>query len=39
MREAKQGSAMLVYGSLPPARIAFRPWYADAVLSELALGS
>jgi hypothetical protein len=39
MREAKQGSAMLVYGNLPPAQIAFRSWYADSALTELARGS
>jgi type IV secretion system protein VirD4 len=38
MREAKHGTATLIYGALPPARIAFRPWYGDARLSELALG-
>jgi type IV secretion system protein VirD4 len=36
LREAQRGSALLLYGSLPPARIAFRPWYADRALSELA---
>ena len=32
VREAKRGSAMLLYGSLPPAWIRFRPWYADRAL-------
>ena len=27
LREAKRGSAMLLYGSLPPGWIQFRPWY------------
>ncbi|MDA0161261.1 type IV secretory system conjugative DNA transfer family protein [Solirubrobacter ginsenosidimutans] len=38
LREAKRGSALLLYGSLPPARIAFRPWYTDRALSTLARG-
>jgi type IV secretion system protein VirD4 len=29
LREAKSGTAMLLYGSLPPAWIAFRPWYRE----------
>jgi hypothetical protein len=36
LREAERGGALLLYGSLPPAKIAFRPWYADRALSELA---
>ncbi|MDA0168421.1 type IV secretory system conjugative DNA transfer family protein [Solirubrobacter taibaiensis] len=29
LREAGQGSALLLYGSLPPAWISFRPWFLE----------
>jgi type IV secretion system protein VirD4 len=35
LREARGGRAMLLYGNLPPAWIAFRPWYRDAGLKAL----
>lgn len=34
-RQGEAGTALLVYGSLPPARISLRPWYADRGLSRL----
>lgn len=36
LRQAKPGSAVLIYGSLPPARIRLRPWFDDRRLSALA---
>jgi type IV secretion system protein VirD4 len=36
LREAQPGTALLVYGTLPPVRIALRPWYADRRLRSLA---
>lgn len=36
LRQAEPGSAVLIYGSLPPARIRLRPWFADRHLRELA---
>jgi type IV secretion system protein VirD4 len=36
LREAKPGSAMLLYGSLPPAWISFRPWFKDGSLTAMA---
>lgn len=36
IREQPEGRAILIYGSLPPARIALRPWYRDRKLKELA---
>lgn len=38
LREARQGTGVLVYGNLPPARLKLRPWYADRGLSRLAEG-
>jgi type IV secretion system protein VirD4 len=38
VREAKPGSAMLIYGNLPPARLSLRPWFKDRGLSELVEG-
>jgi type IV secretion system protein VirD4 len=35
MREAQAGTALLIYGTLPPARIALRPWYDDRRLRRL----
>lgn len=36
LRQATPGSAVLIYGSLPPARIRLRPWFDDRRLSALA---
>jgi type IV secretion system protein VirD4 len=36
VREARAGSALLVYGNLPPAWIDLRPWFADRRLTALA---
>jgi len=36
LRQAEPGTAVLIYGSLPPARIRLRPWFADRHLRELA---
>ena len=36
LREGKPGSALLVYGGLPPAWIRLRPWYRDRRLRSLA---
>lgn len=35
IREAQPGSALLVYGNLPPARLALRPWFEDAGSREM----
>jgi len=35
IREAQPGNALLIYGHLPPAKMALRPWYEDAGLTEL----
>jgi type IV secretion system protein VirD4 len=36
LREAPDGTAVLVYGTLPPARLRLRPFYADPRLRRLA---
>jgi len=36
LRQATPGSAVLIYGSLPPAQIRLRPWFADRHLRALA---
>jgi len=33
LRQLPPGQAVLVYGSLPPARLALRPFFADPVLA------
>lgn len=38
VRQAKPGSALLVYGHLPPARLSLRPWFAEPALRELVEG-
>jgi type IV secretion system protein VirD4 len=38
MRQAKTGTALLVYGNLAPAWIQLRPWYRDNRLRKLAAG-
>jgi type IV secretion system protein VirD4 len=39
VRERNPGTGLLVYGHLPPAKIKFRPWYADPELRKLRGGS
>lgn len=39
VREADPGTAVLVYGNLPPAKLRLRRWYDDRHLSRLAGGS
>ncbi len=39
VREAPPGTALLLYGRLPAARIALRPWYRDRRLRALAAGA
>jgi type IV secretion system protein VirD4 len=36
VREARSGTALLVYGNLPPSWISLRPWFADERLRRLA---
>ena len=36
LRQARPGSAVLIYGSLPPAQMQLRPWFADRQLTRLA---
>ena len=36
LRQAEEGTALLVYGNLPPARLRLRPWFADRDLVRLA---
>lgn len=36
LRESRPGSMLLIYGHLPPAQIALRPWYRDRSLRRLA---
>lgn len=36
LRQARPGSAVLIYGSLPPAQVQLRPWFADRQLTRLA---
>lgn len=38
VREAQPGSALLVYGHLPAARLSLRPWFEDRYLRELVEG-
>jgi len=35
MRESAAGSALLIYGTLPPARLQLVPWFADRQLRSL----
>ncbi len=39
VREAEPGTALLVYGHLPPAKLALRPWFEEESLRELASAS
>lgn len=34
LRRLPLGTGVLVYGALPPVRLALRPWFADPVLSD-----
>lgn len=36
LRQAEPGTALLIYGSLPPAHVRLRPWFADRRLRRLA---
>ncbi|MDA8301715.1 MAG: type IV secretory system conjugative DNA transfer family protein [Actinomycetota bacterium] len=36
LRRMSRGTAVLLYGSLPPARIRLRPWFEDRVMRERA---
>lgn len=36
LRQAETGTALLVYGNLPPAQLRMRPWFADRDLTRLA---
>jgi type IV secretion system protein VirD4 len=38
VREAQRGSALLVYGHLPAARLSLRPWFEEPDLRELVEG-
>jgi type IV secretion system protein VirD4 len=38
VRGGRPGSALLVYGHLPPAQLTLRPWFTDRELIELAEG-
>ena len=38
LRQLPPGEAVLVYGSLPPAQIALRPWFGDPGLAARAAG-
>lgn len=38
LREAPYGTAVLIYGNLPAARLRLRLWFEDARLRELAVG-
>ena len=39
LREMRPGHGVLVYGHLPPARIALRPWFKDPQLRRAASGA
>ena len=39
LREMRPGHGVLVYGHLPPARIALRPWFKDRRLRKIASGA
>jgi type IV secretion system protein VirD4 len=38
LRQASEGSALLVYGTLEPVWLQLRPWYSDAQLQQLVNG-
>jgi type IV secretion system protein VirD4 len=35
LRQARQGTGLLIYGTLPPTWVTMRPWYRDARLRRL----
>ena len=39
LREMRPGQGVLVYGHLPPSKIALRPWFKDRRLREAAAGA
>jgi hypothetical protein len=39
LREMRVGQGLLVYGNLPPTRLALRPWYEDRGLRAVVAGS
>jgi type IV secretion system protein VirD4 len=39
LREMKQGRGLLLYGSIPPARLTLRPFFSDRRLRRIAAGS
>lgn len=39
LRESPRDTALLIYGTLPPARIHLRPWYADRHLRRIAISA
>ena len=39
LREMRPGHGLLVYGHLPPARMALRPWFEDSGLRARAAGT
>lgn len=39
LREMQPGQGLLVYGHLPPAKIALRPWFKDPLLRRAAAGA
>ena len=39
LRELKQGRGLLLYGNIPPARLALRPFFSDRRLRRLAAGA
>jgi len=39
LRQFAPGSGVLVYGTLPPARVALRPWWSDRILAARARSS
>jgi type IV secretion system protein VirD4 len=39
IRESQPGSALLLYGDLPPAWLSLRPWFEEADLKELVEGA
>lgn len=39
LRQMRPGEALLVYGTLPPAKLTLRKWFKDRTLRDLAKGS
>jgi type IV secretion system protein VirD4 len=38
VREGRPGTGILIYGHLPPAQLALRPWFKDRGLTEMVKG-